>query len=295
MTKPTEAALESGRSDALPLSKMQEGLIDAIKCHKGGVRHSALNAVRCLRRAWLIAELDPEMAYFRAITAEEEAATALIKALTIRKYPGARSLNPRRHADKAGWTVLIQTLGRLFAETGWPQPKLQLQKEAKPPRIDVHIPSEGMGLPPGYHITPDEPLNLVIHEGENDAPPIATLGAKRKIHGGRGLARRQPPRPSHRSGGPADQAGVGLRFRRGVQHADRSLQTETVARGVEMQWQRLSMRGAGRLRRCEGRTRWPWVDVSSASDGSVPHHQTALIPGQAGRATSPRVQAHRRS
>lgn len=57
------------------------------------------------------------------------------------------------------------------------EPKLQLQKEAKPPRIDVHIPSEGMGLPPGYHITPDEPLNLAIHEGENDAPPIAPLFA----------------------------------------------------------------------------------------------------------------------
>lgn len=160
-----EETHESSRAASLPLSPMQEGLIEAIKHHKGAVRHSALNAVRGLRRAWLIAEIDPEMAYFRAITAEEEAATALIKALVIRKYPGARSLNPRRHADKIGWIALIETLGRMFSESGLPQPMVHLQKDVRPPRIDVHLPSEGMGLPEGYHATPDEPLNMLISEG----------------------------------------------------------------------------------------------------------------------------------
>lgn len=154
------------RSPELVLSPFQIGLEEAVRRLRGRPRHAGVNAIRSLRRAWLIAGIDPEIALFRAITAEEEAATALMVALRLRRYPGSSKLSPWRHADKAGLMVLITVLSKVFADSGWPQPMLELKKDENPPRIDVHLPSAGFGLPSGYHITPDEPLNLIIHEGK---------------------------------------------------------------------------------------------------------------------------------
>jgi hypothetical protein len=170
-----EAAPFSQRE--LPLSPFQAGLVKACEKLAGRPRYCALNAVRGLRRAWLIAELDPEIALFRAITAEEEAATALLFALRQRRYPGAKALNPYRHADKTGLSILVRALGKVFADAGWPQPLLQLSKETKRPRIDIHVPSEGLGLGAGHHVTPDEPLNLSIRRGSGDEPGRITLFA----------------------------------------------------------------------------------------------------------------------
>ncbi len=43
---------------------------------------------------------DPAMAIFRAITAEEEAASGLLRCLAEMDYPNAKYLNPHNHSHK---------------------------------------------------------------------------------------------------------------------------------------------------------------------------------------------------
>lgn len=54
-----------------------------------------------LSLAHRLKDIDPAMALFRAITAEEEAATALLRALQVRRYADAGKLLPRDHLQKA--------------------------------------------------------------------------------------------------------------------------------------------------------------------------------------------------
>jgi hypothetical protein len=105
------------------------------------------------------------MALFRAITAEEEAATALIFALKQRGYPGAEKLKPRDHSHKAGIAPFLRTIEAMLAELRVPTPTVQLKSEGEYPRIDLHFLSENLGLPPGSKTTPDEPLNGLLREG----------------------------------------------------------------------------------------------------------------------------------
>lgn len=57
---------------------------------------------------------------FRAITAEEEAATALMFALKLRGYPRSNRLKPRDHGQKSAWTPLIEAIGKMFAIVSHP-------------------------------------------------------------------------------------------------------------------------------------------------------------------------------
>jgi hypothetical protein len=78
--------------------------------------HCARNAFRSIERAFAIAEVDSEMAAFRAITAEEEAASAVFHAIRRRNYIGSKKLNPRDHLQKNALYPFIEAMRRLFAE-----------------------------------------------------------------------------------------------------------------------------------------------------------------------------------
>lgn len=57
------------------------------------IRHACRNAFNHLRKAWVLHPIDAEMSSFRAITAEEEAAAAVIRALRHKHYPNAEKLS----------------------------------------------------------------------------------------------------------------------------------------------------------------------------------------------------------
>lgn len=164
-------------ADELPLDGMQQHLETAVGHLKGRPKHCARNAYRCLRRAWLLRTVDPEMAVFRAITAEEDAATGLMFALKHRQYPGAERLLPRDHAQKAAWIPFIEAIGKMMADSGVPLGKIILNA-GDPPRIDIRIPAEALGIAGanGHHVSPDEPLNLIIRTGKTaDDLGVATF------------------------------------------------------------------------------------------------------------------------
>lgn len=144
-----------------PLTQWHRDLETAVAKLKGRPRSCGLNAIRCLRRSWVIADLDPEMALFRALTAEEEAATALIFALQQRRYPGASNLKPRSHPHKAGLTPFLRIIERFLGEIEFPAPEVTLKSDGLVPRIDIRIP-----VPGGLFAVPDEPLNGITHQEE---------------------------------------------------------------------------------------------------------------------------------
>ena len=53
-----------------------------------------------MTEAWLIKEKAPELALFAAITAQEEASSAIIVSLQEKSYPGAERLDRHRHLHK---------------------------------------------------------------------------------------------------------------------------------------------------------------------------------------------------
>lgn len=79
--------------------------------------HCFRSALYHLERAESLREVDPAMAIFRAITAEEEAASGVMRCLVEMKYPGADGLNPHDHAHKHAVFPFMQILQLFFGQT----------------------------------------------------------------------------------------------------------------------------------------------------------------------------------
>lgn len=79
--------------------------------------HCFRSALYHLERAELLREIDPAMAIFRAITAEEEAASGVMRCLVEMGYPESDALNPHDHAHKHAVFPFMQVLGLFFGQT----------------------------------------------------------------------------------------------------------------------------------------------------------------------------------
>ncbi|MEL0638858.1 hypothetical protein V6259_19190 [Marinomonas sp. TI.3.20] len=93
------------------------GLKSHIEKQKTSSRHSLLNAWDYISKAKLIHEIDFNMSAFCLITAEEEAATALIKLIKERGYNCPYNLNHRLHPHKAAVYFLIEAYTNFIIET----------------------------------------------------------------------------------------------------------------------------------------------------------------------------------
>ena len=67
-------------------------------------------AIQHLNLSYSLHALDPAMAMFRAITAEEEAASGLLRCLIDRRYPLAEHLRPKDHLQKHAVTPFLQSI-----------------------------------------------------------------------------------------------------------------------------------------------------------------------------------------
>lgn len=83
---------------------------------KGKPRHCLGNAKHHLIMAEKIKEIDPEMAYFRCITAEEEMATAIFLLLKEHKYENAEKIPVINHSYKQGLDYMIGSVQNFFNE-----------------------------------------------------------------------------------------------------------------------------------------------------------------------------------
>ena len=79
-------------------------------------KHAARSAIRHIRKAYALAEIDAEMAYFRAITGEEEAARAVFHALQRHQYKGASHLRWKDHVHKAAVIPFLAAVKHALSE-----------------------------------------------------------------------------------------------------------------------------------------------------------------------------------
>jgi len=107
-------------SEPLELTDFERQLIRCLDSAHGQVLWAAGNAIAHLHKAWRLREFDSEMAVFRAITAEEEMATALIVAAQELQYANAARLKRRSHLHKLGLYPFLTLVRQFFASLNPP-------------------------------------------------------------------------------------------------------------------------------------------------------------------------------
>lgn len=162
------ADCDGPKSRELHLSEFQEAVEKCVGKLNGRVKNCGRSAFRHLRGAWTLFDIDKEMSAFRAITAEEEAASALILSLKQRGYPGADRISFRDHLHKTSLTPFLSAVQKVLSVTDFAQPNIRIRPEETPPRVEVvfDIRNVGANLPEPLYGQPDEPLNFLIHNQE---------------------------------------------------------------------------------------------------------------------------------
>ena len=133
----------------------------------------AFNSIRHLSRGWAIREQDPEMASFRAITAEEESATAVFLSLKRRGYRGSENIDHRRHVNKHALTPFAKAVAKRISDllpSNPPIPEIFVDSSSHPQRLGMEwrlVPPDGTEV---VVARPRLPLSFVISEGEIGGP-----------------------------------------------------------------------------------------------------------------------------
>lgn len=152
---------------------------------KSHSRNCIRSAFHHLEMAAKIQEVDPGMAVFRALTAEEEAATGLMYCLKELDYKNASMLRPRDHVHKNAVWPFLSALGLFFAEFAQAhikKPGLYIDRNESEKRLMLRF-----CLPftaEDQWVTPIPPLNFSISSGNKRIsfqPQIHALASKRNV------------------------------------------------------------------------------------------------------------------
>jgi len=108
------------------------------------IRSRARSAMFHIRRAWDIREVDPEMAAFRAITAEEESVTAIFKSVQRRNYTGAKRLRPYDHVQKSALAPFLVAVENALA-AALPGQNVSLETYPGKPKTALRLKILGIG------------------------------------------------------------------------------------------------------------------------------------------------------
>lgn len=146
----------------LELTEIQKRISELILNTPTPGKHCARNALVHIKKAWEIKNIDPEMAVFRAITAEEEAAAAIIHSLKRRNYKGAKKVNHRNHIHKTAISPFFEAISKVLALTVEScKPTLELDTKVKKPllRVRINVPNKNGEVLCAY---PEPPLHFRI-------------------------------------------------------------------------------------------------------------------------------------
>jgi hypothetical protein len=169
---------ETERAAEFPFAEWLLGVEDAGNRLTGRVRHCSRSAFVHLRKAWRLHGIDDEMSVFRAITAEEEAATALIQALKARRYAGAERLRPWNHVHKTAFWPLVEAVNRILVASGMPTPKVALARRGTP-KVALKLDIAAMtGSAEPLWGEPDHPLNFLLRSGHASEPLVHMFEAE---------------------------------------------------------------------------------------------------------------------
>ena len=99
----------------MELTPFEKRLVSLVEKSKSRGRSRIRNALNHLERAWGLRDTDLEMAAFRAITAEEEAASGLMYSLQEIGYLNSEKLRPKFHWHKSAVTPFVAVISQFFA------------------------------------------------------------------------------------------------------------------------------------------------------------------------------------
>lgn len=119
----------------------------------------AQNSLTGFERARALLDIDREMAGFRAITAEEEAATALFRSLQLRGYEGANRIRLKDHFTKSALGPFIRAVQHSLSSGG--NLTLRLTLEVAAPKLTVRLPLAQFDLPDEFELTLAQPLGML--------------------------------------------------------------------------------------------------------------------------------------
>ena len=143
--------------------KLEELVVEGLKATTGRVLQCARHAFHHLERASQIVDIDPEMAMFRAITAEEESATAVFFSLRQRRYANSEKIQLWSHPFKAAVYPFVMQVYSFLASVSSQFPSIRLrlvEEEAKPHLIWEFL------APDGRWGRPDTPFNFLVSENQ---------------------------------------------------------------------------------------------------------------------------------
>lgn len=139
-------------------------------------------AIQHLHLSYALHTVDPAMAMFRAITAEEEAASGLLRCLISRGYPLSEHLRPREHVQKHAVTPFLQSIVQHLSNLRFDalhSVRLAVKEVEGAQRLVVamNIGESEQEL----WATPTPPLNMSFREGPDMTAPTFHLDFKRLI------------------------------------------------------------------------------------------------------------------
>jgi hypothetical protein len=121
-------------------TEFERGVVDLVPRLTSPAHWAAFNAIRHLNAAYRLRELDKNMALFRGVTAEEEAASAVLRSLKQRRYPGSAQLDPRNHLHKHAVIPFFDGITRLLAAIrNPPELRFVIDDSYKTPRLVLEI------------------------------------------------------------------------------------------------------------------------------------------------------------
>ena len=153
--------------EPIPFSRIALSFEKGVEHLDGRAKHYARSAFVHLRKAWALLGIDEEMAAFRAITAEEEAASAIFMSLQKCGYRGAQILNPRNHTHKASLFPFLEAVGKLHTLIEFAEPSVFVDESHTPFSVKLRLNAEkfiGVKLPEPKYILPVPPLHYVVHD-----------------------------------------------------------------------------------------------------------------------------------
>lgn len=156
---------------------------------KGYTKSCAGNAIHHLEKSWQIKDIDPEMAVFRAITAEEEAATSIFIALKEKGYDNSQKLKFKNHTYKQALAPFFQAIAKFIADASqlpnFPFGKnfnLLIDSKEDPKKLKLSL-----VLPNGVNAFPIPPLHFSVsmngktYTFEKELTEITTGQSKKEI------------------------------------------------------------------------------------------------------------------
>jgi hypothetical protein len=102
------------------------------------VRFRGENALNGFAKAKTLLSIDREMASFRAITAVEEAASALIRSLQLRGYPRSDVIDLKRHSHKIAVPFFLAAVQQTLYDQG--RLTIVIKLFVDPPKLTVALP-----------------------------------------------------------------------------------------------------------------------------------------------------------